>query len=187
MRKIGIAAGVIAVAMAIAVIAQIKRTDVYHTTVRRSWKNEAIRAIKQDLADSDYLKRRFRETPHPLNELEEADLNEWLTGDTIVCRDASWLAYRAACSKKGPVYDIFIARASDGKWYYTTYHFCIDACALEGDPQPKSVQQFKERYCLREFDGVSDTSLDATWPPKGEQVGGGTAHELPSHPSTARP
>lgn len=101
-----------------------KRRDVHHTKARREWKNEAVASIRTDLLDPDHLKKRFGKTPAPETGAAMSEA-EWLTSDTIVCSDSSWLAYRGQCHKEDPkVHDIFIARASDGRWYYSDYHFC---------------------------------------------------------------
>jgi hypothetical protein len=88
---------------------------------------------------------------------------EWLTADTIVFRDASWLAYRGQCHKEDPkIHDIFIARASDGNWYFSDHHFCKEMMVLSMDGQPGSLEQFKAKYFLGRFDGASDEALKPT-------------------------
>jgi hypothetical protein len=64
------------------------------------------------------------------------------------------------------VHDIFIAKGSDGKWYYTDFHFCVRMMVL--NDQPASLAEFKHRYFLAEFDGVSDAALERSWIPVGE-------------------
>jgi hypothetical protein len=138
-----------------------KRSDVHHTAERRLWKNRAVVAIATDLEDPDYLRKRFGEVPTPRGEFDTSDPG-WITADTIVCKDSSWLAYRAQCHKVDPkVHDVFIAKASDGTWYYSDYHFCIDMLMLE--VQPKSLVDFEYRYFMVKFDKGSDEALDPTW------------------------
>ncbi|HMJ64280.1 MAG TPA: hypothetical protein VK615_02925 [Candidatus Binatia bacterium] len=62
--------------------------------------------------------------------------------------------------------DIFIARGSDGKWYYSTYHFCINMIALRIDPQQENLTQFTQTYFLRTFNEGTDDCLEKTWPPQ---------------------
>jgi len=145
----------------------MKRADVYHMKERRLWKDQTIVAITADLKKPDHLQKRFGETPKPRDGFYSPE-SQWKTADTIVCSDSSWLAYRAQCHKVDPnVHDIFIAKASDSTWYYSDYHFCIDMLMLED--QPRSLEDFKHRYFLVEFDGTSDKALDPTWIPLGEQ------------------
>jgi|LakMenEpi05May12_1017382.scaffolds.fasta_scaffold01800_1 hypothetical protein len=167
MRKVAAILLVIACIGAGVIFVAMKRVDVHHTSERRLWKDTAIMKIKADLKATDYLEKRFGEIPKPLGFFDSSE--QWLTPDTIVCRDASWLAYRAQCHKEDPkVHDIFVAKASDGKWYYSDFHFCIDMMTLGSNGQPASLKEFKHLYFLHEFDGVSDAALDPTWIPRGE-------------------
>lgn len=146
-----------------------KSPGMHHFSERRLWKDAAILAINHDLKDPDYLKKRFGEIPRPLGDFDTSE-PEWLTADTIVCRDASWLAYRGQCHKQDPkIHDIFIARASDGNWYYSDYHFCKEMYVLAMKGQPESLQQFKARYFLARFDGTSDEALNPTRDGGGDQ------------------
>lgn len=150
------AVGILALALILAAIAAwvvaITQPDIYHTKERRVAKDAMITAIKGDLAAGKSPSR-------------PAD-SEWMNSQVIFCEDGSWLAYRSQCHKQDPkVYDIFIAKASDGKWYYSTYHFCIDAIVLQGFGQSPSLEAFKKNFLLMEFDGSSDLALNQTWPP----------------------
>jgi hypothetical protein len=147
------------------IVYALKKADVHHYPERREWKNGAIQAIRGDLKEPDHLVKRFGEIPEPRSYFDTSEA-KWLTKDTIVCADGAWLAYRAQCHKQDPkVHDIFIAKASDGKWYYSDYHFCIDVYVLASNGQPESLDRFKEDYSLAEFDGQSDEALNPTWIP----------------------
>ncbi|MCW1914355.1 hypothetical protein OJ996_12265 [Luteolibacter sp. GHJ8] len=125
--------------------------DVYHTRERRAAKDAMIQSIRADLAAA----------PTPA---QPGD-GEWYDGEAIFNEDGSWLAYRSRCHKQDPkVYDLFIAKGSDGKWYYSSYHFCIDAMVLGSNDQAASLDEFKRSYSLMEFDGESDDALAKTWP-----------------------
>jgi len=63
----------------------------------------------------------------------------------------------------GFVDHLFLAHGSDGRWYYSTYHFCNSMAAAAPDP-PGSIQEFVSQYAVREFDGKSDVCLQHTWP-----------------------
>jgi hypothetical protein len=95
----------------------------------------------------------------------------WLSPHLILMENGEWIAYASMCSKEdGRIHDIFIGRGSDGKWYYSTYHFCRQMIVLmmhsgmEG--QRETLKGFAQMYHLREFDGRSDECLGKTWPPK---------------------
>ena len=76
------------------------------------------------------------------------------------------MAYRNICAKeKGHIPDLFIGRASDGRWYYSTYHFCMDMIVLKTMlDQPESLTKFRADCFLQGFDGRSDDCLRKTWP-----------------------
>ena len=84
----------------------------------------------------------------------------------VLMASGEWLVYRSHCNKVPPhqVRDIFLAKGSNGKWYYGTCHFCVRMCGLVimQHEQPYDLTTFAERYDLREFDGVSDECLQAT-------------------------
>ena len=93
----------------------------------------------------------------------------WLTDKLILMKSGEWLVYKSHCSKEEPhiVRDIFLAKGSDGKWYYSTFHFCVGMCVLRmEETQPPNLSAFVHEYNLREFDGHSDESLRLTksWP-----------------------
>ena len=92
----------------------------------------------------------------------------WLSDKIILTGSGEWLVYRSHCSKARPhnVKDIFLAKGSDGKWYYSTFHFCVGMVVLRGEPQPPDLKMFVHEYNLREFDGQSDECLKETksWP-----------------------
>ncbi len=86
----------------------------------------------------------------------------------IVMTNGQWMAYRNVCAKeKEGIPDLFLGRGSDGRWYYSTYHFCIRMIVLKDMlGQPESLAQFVQEGFLREFDGHSDECLKKTWPLK---------------------
>jgi hypothetical protein len=84
-----------------------------------------------------------------------------------VTRNGEWLAYTNVCRKEDRhIHDLFLARGSDGRWYYSTYHFCIGMIVLRmEEQQPEDLAGFAKTYFLRTFDGQSDDCLQKTWPP----------------------
>ena len=84
----------------------------------------------------------------------------------ILTRKGEWLAFANRCQKQdGRIPDIFLARGSDGRWYYSTYHFCIDMINLRSEEQPEDLADIGRAYFLQTFDGHSDDCLQKTWPP----------------------
>jgi len=48
--------------------------------------------------------------------------------------------------------DFFVARGSNARWYFSTYHFCKGMTLLKAEAQPKSLADFEKAYSLRSFD-----------------------------------
>ncbi len=162
MRKFIVILVLIACAGTGAILFALKNADVHHYPERRAWKDRAIREINNDLEDAEIYRVLAGELPRSQGERLSTDGN-WLTRRAIAFRDDSWMVYRQQCHKADPkIYDIFIGRGSDGKWYYSDAHFCINAYVLNSRGQPKSIGEFKQSFHLVEFDGRSDAALEST-------------------------
>ncbi len=129
-------------------------------SARREWKERSIAEISACIAGSAW----------PGNELALLKTRTgeagWLSDHMILMRNGDRLAYANSCQKQdGRMPDIFLARGSDGLWYYSTYHFCIGMIVLRMEEQPEDLVGFTNTYFLRTFDGHSDDCLQKTWPP----------------------
>ena len=124
----------------------------YRRAVRREWKDAAVAKIERLANDASW---RAQETAAAANQ-------GWFTGNFIVMQNGDWIV----CDGQyhGGIDDIFIGKTSDGKWYYSTYHFCKGNIVLHMEPPEASLDSFKTKYALREFDGKSDDALKKTWP-----------------------
>jgi len=59
--------------------------------------------------------------------LKEPSDNSGVGQRLILMKNGEWIAYFQECTKADPtVADVFIGCGSDGKWYYTECHFCIN-------------------------------------------------------------
>jgi hypothetical protein len=67
-------------------------------------------------------------------------------------------------ANSGFVDHLFLGRASNGLWLYSTYHFCNSMAGILGDDPPGTIAEFEKSYSVREFDGQSDVCLQHTWP-----------------------
>ena len=96
----------------------------------------------------------------------ESEWDTWISEDLIVMTNGQWIAYRNVCQKEAEqIPDMFLGLGSDGRWYYSTYHFCVRMINLKDVMgQPKSLTEFSKIYYLREFDGHSDECLKETRP-----------------------
>ena len=67
-------------------------------------------------------------------------------------------------ANNGFVDHLFLGHCSDGRWLYSTFHFCNSMAMIRGEDPPGSIAEFAKRYSAREFDGKSDKCLQHTWP-----------------------
>ena len=134
------------------------------SSARRAWKERSIADIAARVADPSWPTNEFaRLTAHRTNDV--SDDASWLSEHMIVTRNGEWLAYANSCQKQdGRIPDIFLARGSDSRWYYSTYHFCVGMIVLRTEEQPEDLATFAKTYFLQTFDGQSDDCLQKTWP-----------------------
>jgi len=146
-----------------AAVAIVQRNNPLLSNERRSWKQKQIAAIDARLANPEWLTNELRRVSS-MDVAEQQEDATWLSDSVIMTRKGEWLAYASICRKeKDHIHDLFVARGSDGRWYYSTYHFCIGMVALRMEEQAEDLAGFAKTYFLREFDGMSDC-LQKTWP-----------------------
>ena len=133
---------------------------------RKQWKEKAIGAIAQRSSNPAWLQKEIDSLRTKASTDREWD--KWISEDLILMTNGEWMVYRNICAKEeGRIPDLFIGRGSDGKWYYSTYHFCIGMLVLKSMiDQPESLPRFRNDSYLCEFDGHSDECLKTTWPPR---------------------
>jgi hypothetical protein len=129
---------------------------------RKAWKNKAVTQIAQCSDNSAWVTSEVAR----LKAGSEGQFDSWMSRQMILMTNGEWMVYSSFCRKQDfRICDIFIARASDGKWYYSTYHFCINMIVLRDmHGQPGSLAEFTNKYSVRQFDGRSDECLQRTWP-----------------------
>ena len=134
------------------------------SSARRAWKEKAIAGIASRVADPAWATNELAVLKQRGTH-DDSEYEGWLSDHMIVMRNGDWLACASICQKQNHrILDLFLARGSDGRWYYSTYHFCIDMIVLRGDEQPEDLAGFVKTYYLRLFDGHSDECLQKTWP-----------------------
>jgi hypothetical protein len=88
-----------------------------------------------------------------------------MSGNLILFKSGEWIVYTNACQKEDRrLHDMFIGRASDGKWLYTTFHFCVGMKVLPMMGRPADLLFFQKEYLASEFNGSPDAVLGQTWP-----------------------
>lgn len=133
---------------------------------RKEWKEKAIAEIAQGTTDNTRVLKEIETLK--TNSSEESEWDRWISKDLILMTNGEWVVYRNICAKEeGRIPDLFLGRGSDGRWYYSTYHFCVRMFVLKTMmDQPENLAKFKQDCYLREFDGRSDECLLKTWPPR---------------------
>jgi hypothetical protein len=81
--------------------------------------------------------------PTPQGTSLNGNFQTGIAADVIVAIDGGWLAYEQECSKRDrSTGDVFVAKGSDGRWYYSTAHFCIDMLMAEMSAPYDDLPQF---------------------------------------------
>lgn len=131
---------------------------------RKQWKDRAIADLTRRFSDPRAL---TNEVTALRAESARGDDGWWVGTNVLLMGDGKYLVYSDINAKEdGRIHDLFIACSSDGRWYYSTYHFCVSMVSIRVDEQPASVDQFAQTYFVRDFDGTSETCLKKTWPVK---------------------
>lgn len=131
---------------------------------RRQWASDAIDTINRRAGETGWLKgesEKLRTTA-----TSQRYDGSWVGDELLVMKNGQWLICQNVCTKEQhtPVRrDIFIGRGSNGRWYYSTFHFCVGKCVLQMEQQPESLSQFVEGYWLVPFDGKPEHCLEETW------------------------
>jgi len=159
----GSAAAAVLLAVLIGSVLWLRTSAGPYGRARRAWKDRAVAEIAVRAADAGALASAVEALRASAREHPESDA--WIGQDLLLMKNGDWIAYASICGKEDPrIPDLFIGRGSDGKWYFSTFHFCRQMIVLRDDEQPESLEQFADWYYLEEFDGRSDACLARTWP-----------------------
>lgn len=143
--------------------------DPLHAPARREWKERSLRDISVQLSNADWATNEITKLKSVKSDDPDSYEN-WLSKDLILLQSGEWLAFKNVCRKEeGKIHDLFLAKASDGQWYYSTYHFCKNMISLKMEFQPKDLTSFTNYFCLQLFDGKSDECLKQTWPKRASE------------------
>lgn len=158
---------VVATALVVVVVAVVMvwaRSDPLRSTARREWRDQAVSTIQHRFDDKPWLESALA-TLKP-RAASQPYQGGWVGDELLVMKNGDWIVCQNVCTKEQNTAvkkDLFIGRGSDGKWYYSTFHFCVGKCVLQMERQPDSLAQFADGYGLAPFDGTSDESLKVTW------------------------
>jgi hypothetical protein len=130
---------------------------------RAAWKGPILERLAQLSITNDEIRREFDELksgPRP-----NFDFG-WAHDQVLLMTNGEYIifAYRHGANN-GFVDHFFLGHGSNGRWLYSTYHFCNSMAMVREDEAPGSIAEFEKRYAVAEFDGKSDICLQHTWPP----------------------
>ena len=129
---------------------------------RAQWRGPAL----ERLAGLSITNEEIR---HELDELKagptlSVDWN-WMHDQVLLMTNGEFVIYASRHgANNGFVDHLFLGHCSDGRWLYSTFHFCNSMAMIRGEDPPGSIAEFAKRYSAREFDGKSDKCLQHTWP-----------------------
>jgi hypothetical protein len=129
---------------------------------RAKWKEATL----PQLAALSITNEAIRQELETLKAGPKPDLDlSWVHDHVLLMTNGDYLIYAFRHGVNDGVRDhLFLAHGSDGRWFYSTYHFCSDMIIARSDDAPGSLTEFAKRYWVREFDGKSDACLQHTWP-----------------------
>lgn len=132
---------------------------------RKNWKDETLPVLAGMSITNETIQTELYQIKHPT-----PDLNFGWTHDHVIqMANGECLIYAFRHGfNNGFVDHLFLAHDTDGKWYYSTYHFCSHMTGIPKNEPAGSIREFVQSYSLREFDGKSDECLKHTWPTKKE-------------------
>jgi hypothetical protein len=131
---------------------------------RKAWKEKAVLQIAAwengPAISNDVLMLR------PVAPTHDNEVG-WVGTNVLLMTNGEHLVYAARHGRDNPlnpIHHLFLARGSDGRWLYSTYHFCNDMVGIFAEDPPGSLAEFQKTYFARQFDGKSDECLQKTWP-----------------------
>lgn len=127
---------------------------------RHTWKDLALARLAKTSITNEEIRAEIDQIKHPTPNLSFG----WTHEQVALMRNGEYLIYASRHGlNSGFVDHLFLAHGSNGRWYYSTYHFCNGMAGAELDA-PASIAEFVSKYAVREFDGKSDLCLQHTWP-----------------------
>src|SRR5262245_38421717 len=131
-----------------------------HEHARAIWKDDALARLAKTSMTNEEVLTEIDQIKHPTPSLDFG----WAHEHVLLMTNGEYLVYASRHGFNNVFVDhLFLAHGSDGRWYYSTYHFCNRMVGADADP-PGSIAEFVSKYAVREFDGKSDVCLQHTWP-----------------------
>lgn len=144
----------------LAVVATIVGIDKNYR-FRANWKAGALTQLTGLTLTNPEVARDFQS----LKSEEALEAKRWTSGSVLLMKNGEYLFYKfrhGGNARYAMNPHLFLARGSNNRWYYSTYHFCMNMAGVGGDAPPDSISDFAKKYSAREFDGTSDECLKRT-------------------------
>jgi hypothetical protein len=139
--------------------------------LRRNWKDQIVVEVARLATDREWIGRQTAAIEKQLSESPHEN-GTWVGQQIVVMKDGQWVVFKSECVHRHQLLgDIFIGEASNGRWYYSSFHFCCEMVVPRMNDQPADLDAFIRDYCLREFDGKSDEAIEPTWTPGSSPIG----------------
>ena len=138
-------------------------TQYRYQIARENWKTATLPHLVETSATNEQVRIELEQIKNPTSNVDFS----WAHEHVILMTNGEYLVYAFRHGFNNGFLDhLFLAHGTDGKWYYSTYHFCNHMAVILADDPPGSIGEFAKRYWLSEFDGKSDDCLKHTWPAK---------------------
>src|SRR5258706_6449409 len=105
--------------------------DPFYAQPRIDWKDHAITLIQQRAADPAWI---ATQTARLHARTATRPFANWIGDEILLMKNGDWIICQNICRKQAPhIEDLFIGLGSDGRWYYSTFHFCVNMNVLAGE------------------------------------------------------
>lgn len=135
------------------------------TPERRAWRDQAIATINGRLSQAGWVNGELAKLKPAIAATRPSQtMGKWVGDEVLVFSNGEWMVCQNICRKSNPkIEDLFIGMGSDGRWYYSTFHFCRGKVVLSWEYPPDSLAHFVDGYWLVPFTPPSDECLKRTW------------------------
>src|SRR5437016_4620456 len=90
--------------------------------LRKNWKNQAVIEVARLAADRSWVSE---QTATIQKEVSAGPRGTWVGDSIVIMRDGEWVVFQNECVHRHQLLgDIFVGKASNGRWYYSSFHFC---------------------------------------------------------------
>jgi hypothetical protein len=142
----------------------VELNDPLRSAARKAWAAKAIHAVERRANDASWLGNESAR----LQAAAATRLSDgaWAGPEMLIAANGDWMVCQSVCAKdEAPAVrkDLFVGRGSDGKWYYSTFHFCKNKMVLSIESQPPDLAHLVRGYWLQPFDGSPANCLAETW------------------------